>query len=38
MLQVIDAMGDKGDCQQEHPYRKLAGTFKQHCFAILSGA
>jgi len=24
MLQVIDAMGDKGDCQREHLYRKLA--------------
>jgi hypothetical protein len=23
VLQVIDAMGDNGDCQREHPYRKL---------------
>jgi len=22
--QVIDAMGDNGDCQREHQYRKLA--------------
>jgi len=24
LLQVIDAMEDKGDCQPEHPSRKLA--------------
>jgi hypothetical protein len=28
MLQVIDAMGDKGDCQREHLSRKLAGREK----------
>jgi hypothetical protein len=36
--QVIDAMGDKGDCQREHQYRKLAGTLSQGYFVILSGA
>jgi hypothetical protein len=30
---VIDAMGDKGDCQREHQYRKLA---ERHCVIVES--
>jgi hypothetical protein len=33
---VIDARGDKGDCQPEHLYRKLGGTLIKRGVVVLS--
>jgi hypothetical protein len=35
--QVIDAMGDKGDCQPEHLSRKLAALQLRRCWLLAEG-